>query len=377
MRRRTFLTGATTVTGLAAFTPALLASATATARTTAEPAAALTAPRVLSERATAAGVLVRPERRFDVVSVSLDPGSSAEGAALRFETADGALGDWQDLHFHTAGPEHLEPSASAMARAPQGATGYEVRGADGADLTALNLHDGEELRLGGRERVALSAAEEGVTTLSGTSEVRLLTRAGWGADESLRFDEDGNDLWPAQFHPVQALTVHHTAMATTDDHAADMRAVYHLHAAQQAWGDVGYHLLIDPEGVVYEGRHSGGGVPVFRAEPVAGEAESVTAGHAFGFNHGNIGVCLLGDFTDELPTRAAQDALVDVLRVLAAVTGVDPAERIVYVHPDTGAETGQEALARHRDWLQTECPGNAFSEAFDTAIRQRVVDGLR
>ncbi|PWV57591.1 peptidoglycan recognition family protein [Nocardiopsis sp. L17-MgMaSL7] len=375
MRRRHFLAGATTVTGLSAIAPALLASATASARTTGDSSAALTAPRILSEPADVTGAVVRPERRFDLVSVTQAPDSVSENAAVRFETAEG-LGGWQDLHFHTAGPEHLSPSASAMARAPEGATGYEVRGADGADTTALNLHDGEELRLGGQERVALSAEDEGVTTLTGGSVLRVRTRAGWGADESLRFDEDGNDLWTAQFHRVQALTVHHTAMATTDDHSADVRAVYHLHAVQQEWGDVGYHLLIDPEGGIYEGRHSGGGLPIFRGVPLPGLAESVTGGHAFGFNHGNIGVCLLGDFTDELPTRAAQDSLVDVLRVLSALTGVDAAERIEYVHPDTGVATEQEAVARHRDWLQTECPGNAFSEVFDTVIRQRVVDGL-
>ncbi|WP_431870524.1 peptidoglycan recognition protein family protein [Nocardiopsis eucommiae] len=376
MRRRHFLAGATTVTGLSALAPALLASASASARTTTETSTTLTAPRVLAEEARSTGTLVRPERRFDLVSVTQAPTAVSEGAAVRFETAGGDLSDWRELHFHTAGPEHLAPTASAMARAPQGATGYEVRGADGADLTAVNLHDGEELRFGGQERVSLSAEDDGVTTLTGGSTLRVRTRAGWGADESLRFGDDGEDLWPAQFHRVQALTVHHTAMATTDDHAADMRAVYHLHAVQQGWGDVGYHLLVDPRGVVYEGRHSGGGLPIFRGVPLPGLAESVTAGHAFGFNHGNIGVCLLGDFTDELPTQAAQDSLVDVLRILCALTGVDPSERIEYVHPDTGAATEQEAVARHRDWLQTECPGNAFSEVFDTVIRQRVARGL-
>ncbi|WP_017583526.1 peptidoglycan recognition protein family protein [Nocardiopsis valliformis] len=377
MRRRTFLTTATAAVGLSALAPALLSSATASARTSGGQASgAHNAPRVLGERATATGTLVRPELRFDLISVAQRPEEVAEGAAVRFETAEGTLGDWQDLHFHTGGPEHLSPSATALARAPEGATGYEVRGANGADLTAVNVRDGEDLSFSGQERVSLSAEDEGVTTLSGGSVLRLRTRSGWGADESLRFDEDGNDLWPAQFHRVQALTVHHTAMATTGDHAADVRAVYHLHAAEQAWGDIGYHLLVDPRGVVYEGRHSGGGLPIFRTLPLPGLAESVTAGHAFGFNHANIGVCLLGDFTDALPTRAAQDSLVDVLRVLCALTGVDPAARIEYVNPDTGVVTGQEAVARHRDWLDTECPGNAFAEVFDTAIRRRVVSGL-
>ncbi|MBR8745328.1 peptidoglycan recognition family protein [Nocardiopsis sp. MG754419] len=369
MRRRTLLTTATAAAGLSTLAPALVTPAAASAATS----GARTAPRVLTETTTATDAPAHPARRFDLVAVARPPERTS--AAVRFERADG-WGAWQDLHFHTEGPDHLDPVSTAVARAPEGATGYQVRGADGADLTALNLRDGEDVTFGGRERVTLSAEGDEYRTLSGTSALPLRTRAGWGADESLRFDEDGTDLWPAEFHRVQALTVHHTAWETTGDHAADVRAVYAYHAAELGWGDIGYHLLIDPEGVVYEGRHSGeDGVPVFSGLPRPGEAASVTAGHAAGFNHANIGVCLLGDFTDELPTRAAQDSLVAVLRVLCALTGVNPAQRIEYVNPATGAVTPQEAVARHRDWLATECPGNAFAAVFDSAIRARVVRG--
>ncbi|CAL9558933.1 hypothetical protein SUDANB121_04610 [Nocardiopsis dassonvillei] len=359
MRRRTFLTGATAAAGLAALGGA------------ADPRTALaagdrTAPRVLAETAPA-GPRVRTGRPFDVVTVTGRPGARG---AIRFETPSGP-GAWEPLHLHTEGREGEGPVGSALVRAPEGATGYEadIEG----DTAAVNLFDGEALRVGGPARTTLSA--EGARS-PGLPALRLRTRAGWGADESWRFDEEGTDLWPAVFHPVQAITVHHTAMATTGDHAADVRAVYYLHAVEQAWGDIGYHLLIDPGGTVYEGRHSGGdGVPVFSGPPLPGRARSVTAGHAFGVNHGNIGVCLLGDFTEALPTRAAQDSLVRVLRLLCALTGVDPLAAIDYTHPDTGAVTPGPALGRHRDWLSTECPGNAFAEVFDTAIRDRVARG--
>lgn len=362
MHRRTFLSGATAAAGLAALGTALPSARPAAAATTAD-----TVPRVLAERSSASG-LIRPERRFDVVTVTGAPGDPH--TAIRFETADG-LGAWRPVHLHAEGRDDRDPVAAALVRAPEGATGYEVRSE--GHTAAVNLADGDDLRLGGAERSALSAPDASAS--QGT--VPFRTRAGWGADESWRFDDEGNDLWTPEFHPVQALTVHHTAMPTGDDHAADVRAVYYLHAVEQAWGDIGYHVLIDPEGTVYEGRHSGGdGVPVFSGPPLPGDAHAVTAGHAFGFNHGNVGVCLLGDFTDTLPTEAAQDALVGVLRVLCAVTGVDPSERIEYVNPGTGAVTPGDALSRHRDWLSTECPGNAFADVFDTAIRDRVVAGL-
>ncbi|MGW9351360.1 peptidoglycan recognition protein family protein [Nocardiopsis flavescens] len=359
MRRRTFLTGATAAAGLAALSggPAPRAALAGTDGTV---------PRVLAETAPAGGP-VRPERPFDVVTVTGRPGSRG---AIRFRTPSGT-GGWEPLHLHSEGREGEEPVGSALVRAPEGATGYE------ADIegstAAVNLFDGEGLRVGGPGQASLSAGDTGS---AGSPVLRLRTRAGWGADESWRFDDEGTDLWPAVFHPVQAITVHHTAMATTGDHAADVRAVYYLHAVEQAWGDIGYHLLIDPEGTVYEGRHSGGdGVPVFPGPPRPGRARSVTAGHAFGVNHGNIGVCLLGDFTDALPTAAAQNSLVRVLRVLCAVTGVDPRAEIDYTHPDTGALTPGPALGRHRDWLATECPGESFAEVFETAVRDRVARG--
>ncbi|MEV2276786.1 N-acetylmuramoyl-L-alanine amidase [Nocardiopsis sp. NPDC049922] len=374
MRRRSFLTGSTALAGLTALGTTLPARGPALADT------ALEIPRVMAEPAADTVGLVRPDTRFDVVTVTR-PVTAAPEPAIRFETA-GVLGDWEPVHLHTSGRDDRDPVSSAAVRAPEGATGYEVRG--GAQASALNLNDGETLRFDGPARTSLSAPDDGHQTPSGSpgrsygrrSSVRFVTRAGWGADESYRFDDEGNDLWTAEFHPVQALTVHHTALATSGDHAADVRAVYHLHAVQLAWGDIGYHVLIDPDGVIYEGRHSGeDGVPIFSEWPRPGRAASVTAGHAYTFNHGNIGVCLLGDFTDELPTQAARDSLVDVLRLLCAVTGVDPAAEIEYVHPGTGAKTPAQTISRHRDWLDTECPGNAFSEVFDTEIRQQVIRG--
>jgi len=368
MHRRTFLSGTTAAAGLAVLGTALPSPRPALAGT----APGDTAPRVLAERSAAEG-LVRPERRFDVVTVTGRPGDT--DTAIRFETADG-LGPWRPVHLHTEGRDDREPVAAALVRAPEGAVGYEVRSQEGQGGTAaVNLADGEGLRLGGPERVSLSS--ESSDAPASRASIPFRTRAGWGADESWRFDDEGNDLWAPEFHRVQALTVHHTAMPTGDDPAADVRAVYYLHAVEQAWGDIGYHVLIAPDGTVYEGRHSGDdGVPVFSGPPSPRGARAVTAGHAFGFNHGNVGVCLLGDFTAEPPTRAAQDSLVVVLRVLCAVTGVDPAERIEYVNPGTGAVTPGDALSRHRDWLATECPGNAFAEVFDTAIRDRVIGGF-
>jgi hypothetical protein len=92
--------------------------------------------------------------------------------------------------------------------------------------------------------------------------VEYRSRAAWGADESYRFFP-GYEDWPIEPNLTQALTVHHTGFAPSADPAETVRTIYRQQALPaslggiQGWGDIGYHLLIDAAGVVYEGRYSG------------------------------------------------------------------------------------------------------------------------
>src|SRR5439155_10156344 len=53
-------------------------------------------------------------------------------------------------------------------------------------------------------------------TLAATAQPAVISRAGWGADESLRFDSTGKEIWPPAFYPVQKVIVHHTATQNSD-----------------------------------------------------------------------------------------------------------------------------------------------------------------
>jgi hypothetical protein len=237
-------------------------------------------------------------------------------------------------------------------------------------VTEINTADG------GRR----SSVTPGTLTIGGgTLPVRYLNRAAWGADESLRFDADGVEIWPPAYFPVQTLTVHHTATANNDpDPAATVRAIYYYHAITQGWGDIGYHLIIDEGGTVYEGRWSGTDpVPVFGSDPGPdGRPLMVNAGHVLGYNAGNIGVALLGDLTNQLPTRAARNALTVVLAALAGIENIQPRAVVHYVNPISGATRTVNAISGHRDWLATECPGNRFYPQLPS-LRQDVARLLR
>ena len=211
--------------------------------------------------------------------------------------------------------------------------------------------------------------------------VPFMSRAAWGADESWRF-VNGVESWPPEHWPVQALTVHHTGFVASSDPAETVRTIYKqqaLTSAQggiQGWGDIGYNLLIDANGVVYEGRHSGSSYPVYGPS----DGLMTTGAHVLSFNTGNIGVCLLGYLNDTPATQAAQDSLVTVLAYLAAVSGVNPTGSVNYYNPVARPDGTHSAgvypgLAGHRNWAATDCPGNAEYPLLGT-IRQQVAAAM-
>ena len=187
-------------------------------------------------------------------------------------------------------------------------------------------------------------------------------RSAWGADESLRFGPDGTELFPTAFFDVQTVTVHHTATPNGElDPATRVRSIYVDHTVTQDFGDIGYHLLIDEAGVVYEGRYSGPDpFPVFGGRRAGLLPQMCNAAHVAGFNAANVGVALLGDLTGQPPSEAARRSLVNTLTWLFAVTRLDPLGTTAYVNPISGAPRTVPTLAGHRDWAATECPGNTF-----------------
>ena len=255
-----------------------------------------------------------------------------------------------------------------------------------AVLGAMTVGAAPATAAGSRHRLpAVPAARQGAAfgfRLPGglTCPVPYMSRAAWSADESWRFS-NGVEDWPAEHFPAQALTVHHTGFAASLDPAETVRTIYRQQALTPArggikgWGDIGYNLLIDEAGVVYEGRYSGSSYPVLGPTGLM-----TTAAHVQSYNTGNIGVCLLGYLNDAPPSPAAQDSLVTVLAYLAAVVGVNPVGTVNYYNPIARAD-GSHATATvvgvsgHRNWAATDCPGHALYPLLGQ-IRQRAAAAM-
>jgi hypothetical protein len=277
-------------------------------------------------------------------------GDTAPGVRLR--TASG-WSSWKAVHACHGGRDDKPSNGASALLVTPGALGYELDAGSGLATVELNT-----TRTSGSGRCAtLPIGRTG-------RRVRYLDRAAWGADESLRYNPDGSLAFgPTQFFPTQTLTVHHTAGANDDpDPAATVRAIYYYDAITQGWGDMGYHLLIDEAGRVYEGRWSGDDdIPVFGPDKDAnGHPQVVTAAHIAGWNSGNVGVVLLGDFTSVQPKPAALNALENVLAALSEVCVLDPLGITNYVNPVSGVTKTVDTVSGHRDWAATECPGNTF-----------------
>ena len=88
----------------------------------------------------------------------------------------------------------------------------------------------------------------------------IVTRAQWGADESLR--GAGPDLHAP---PSRAGFVHHTASTSNysaAQAAAQVRAIYAYHTKSLNHSDIDYNFLVDRFGRLYEGRAGGMDRPV-------------------------------------------------------------------------------------------------------------------
>ncbi|GGP92630.1 hypothetical protein GCM10010266_14220 [Streptomyces griseomycini] len=194
----------------------------------------------------------------------------------------------------------------------------------------------------------------GSTSPAAPAAPAIVSRADWGADESLVTDP------PSYLDKVDAVFVHHTAGTNDYDCAespAVVRAILTYHVETNGWSDLGYNFFVDKCGTVFEGR--AGGVD----KPVRGA-------HTYGFNGYSSGISLLGDYENGgTPTAAAQQAIADLSAWKLGLHGVDPEAKVTLTAAgDTGVyRTGEQAtlntVSGHRDGYAMLCPGATLYSA--------------
>jgi hypothetical protein len=139
--------------------------------------------------------------------------------------------------------------------------------------------------------------------------------------------------------PWSRITIHHSAKyshsmgsASASNVGQSIRLIQTVHMRDEDYGDIGYHYLIDPAGRIWQGRSL--------------EWQGAHAGGADGVNNvGNIGICVLGDYSTARPDGRALDALETLLDDLCAEQRI-PRERVF----------------GHREMRSTECPGDRLMD---------------
>ena len=267
------------------------------------------------------------------------------------------------VHF---GPAQAVEEDEVGMQLKNGQTYGAIMPADGA--TAARVTSDRPI---GRLTV-LALAEDGTTiqknpvpkNVAGAQTSGVHSRADWGADESLRF-RGPSPMWPPVFQTVQKLVVHHTAGANGEmgeTAKATIRSIYYYHTVTQGWGDIGYNFLIDAGGVVYKGRSTSATMTDPDLTGENGSAQGVTAGHAYGYNSGTVGVAPLGNFVSVLPTAAADAALKSFLISKVSAHGLTANQQYEYTNPLNGNQDTFENVPGHTEVPNnaTECPGGTF-----------------
>jgi hypothetical protein len=223
-----------------------------------------------------------------------------------------------------------------------------------ASVSVLGMRDGS--RIVNRHRVEVTAS-------AAVAQPAVVSRAGWGADETLRYT-NGVETWPPAFYASKKLIVHHTDTANGETDPATVqsriRSIYYYHCVTQGWGDIGYNFLVDETGKVYEGRHSRDYAPGVSPSGDDSLGRGVTGAHTSGWNSGTVGIALLGTLTSQDATPAAKSALEAMLAWESDRNGIDPLATSTFTNPVSGSVITTADIGGHRDYGATECPGGTF-----------------
>lgn len=206
---------------------------------------------------------------------------------------------------------------------------------------------------GGDEEVgqaqALAPATIGLPapTSYGNGVVKIYGRAAWGANAAyLKWS-------PAYAAKISAVVLHHTG--TSNDYQPGdvpgiIRSIYYYMAVTEKYGDIGYNVLIDRFGRVWEGRYGG----ITRA---------VVGAHAGGFNTGTAGIAMIGDQTKLAVTDAQKEAVARYAAFKLGLARTDPTGTVSLTGgPSTKYKTKVAlklpAIYPHQNTSLTACPGS-------------------
>lgn len=292
-----------------------------------------------------------------MVGVRWDGTRDAE-ASMRVHDGS-SWGDWSTLG------DPVQEEMGKEAGVAQGVTAQD-EGHEWATEGTIVM-DGEQVE------VRLEGAAEGATVDTWTTQVTAADRAEVASVPTVTAGSGGlvvanRRQWadtmplisgtaPIRATPKLGVTIHHTATSayyTPEQVPAMLRSIYQYHAHTLGWGDMGYNMVVDRHGRIWEGRS--GGIE-----------RNVQGAHAFGMNSDWFGLSVLGDHTISPVPQVEFDALNSATAWVLNRYGVDASSEVRYANQTLGWTRWLSVIHGHGDVDATACPGYHLIGLLDLA----------
>lgn len=312
-------------------------------------------------------IYIEPTKKVQVSVAGIDlvgddspaPVSTAPGAATPEQADEAAAADPQSsqpkIAERASAPAPKEPKPAGALPSNFGDI-QPVADAQDAPNTASPASDFDVVFIDGGE--GAPAAPDINLASDSDGMPRVISRAGWGANESLRCGRQ-----PDYLSPTSGITIHHTAGSNNYSEAEApgvLRGIYQYHAQTLGWCDIGYHALADKYGNLYEGRYGG-----LNRDQVGA--------HAGGFNSNTWGISMMGNFDTMQPPSQMIQAVGELAGWRSKVANFDPtgsgvhySEGSSYTNYPLGTAVRLPNIFAHRDVGNTSCPGQYGYAQMDT-----------
>lgn len=293
-----------------------------------------------------------PKAKVSVVGATWQGNTGIEKAEYRSKDHNGQWSGWKELPVDDAdGPDAGTGEAAQSLQGteplvvPEG-TSVEVRTEQKSDLYIAETGITGNVRPGGAVAGAAPAHAAGGSKIGGFT---YTSRKAWGAKG------------PRKGCPVEetkvnkAVVIHHTAGSNSYSKSqvpSILRGIQGYHQNGRKWCDIGYNMIVDKWGNIYEARSGG-------------LTDAVIGAHAGGFNTSTFGVAVLGTYNKPV-NSSTLSSLKKNVRWQGKLWGYDPSGKVKLTSKGAtskykkGTKRILPRVFGHRDVGYTDCPGNGL-----------------
>lgn len=273
---------------------------------------------------------------------------------VEFQGKDLNTGEWGDWLSAELMTDIEENASEAVWVGPSSAVNVRAF-RDGIDISEqLTAHLITTSESRSDVRLASSGSGSGITRIlpatvtPGTGAPTFITREEWSAGTV-------NTSRLSYAKELKAICIHHTGGSNTYTAAQSpqvVRGMFTYHTKTLGWADLGYNVVVDKYGQIFEGR-------------AGGLHRNVAGAHARGFNTGSCGISVMGDYMDIPVPTAALNAIATVAAWKLASTFTQDVYgtetwTVTTSNVKRSGTFSMPHLFAHRDVNYTDCPGDTY-----------------